>query len=121
MKRVTAFVGSARKKHTYNAVVQFMEQVQSMGDIKTEIERRFDSKVILWSGPVPPKDWGSNEAGAYVDLHEIPGRVEKVDDQHVKYFLDLEPGEKKVIKYRVTYKRRKVGPKLNIVKKRQPI
>ncbi len=107
----------------YDETFEYEEEIVSgkAVDIKTEIERRFDAKVILWSGPVPPKGWTSNETGAYVDLHDIPGRVERVDDQHVKFFLDLEPGEKKVVKYRVTYKRRKVGPKLNIVKKRQPI
>ncbi len=107
----------------YDETFEYEEEIVSgkAVDIKTELERRFDSKVILWSGPVPPKDWNSNEAGAYVDLHNIPGRVEKVDDQHVKFFLDLEPGEKKTIKYRVTYKRRKVGPDLNKVTKREPI
>ncbi len=37
MKRVTAFVGSARKKSTYNAVCQFLENLQSLGDIEYEI------------------------------------------------------------------------------------
>jgi len=37
MKRVTAFVGSARKKHTHNAVQQFMSNLQSLGDIEYEI------------------------------------------------------------------------------------
>ena len=33
-----------------------------------------------------------------------------VDQQHVKYFMDLKPGKKQVVSYSVTYKRRKVGP-----------
>jgi len=37
MKRVTAFVGSARKKHTYNAVHQFLDNLQSLGDVDYEI------------------------------------------------------------------------------------
>ena len=37
MKKVTAFVGSARKKNTYKAVVQFMNNLQSLGDIEGEI------------------------------------------------------------------------------------
>ncbi len=89
--------------------------------IKAEIERRFEGNVVLWSGKSPPADWNSNEAGAYVDLHEVPGRVERVDQNHVKYFLDLAPGEKKLVKYSVTYKRRKVGPELNTEKKREPL
>ena len=37
MKKVTAFVGSARKKHTYNAVRQFMDYLQALGDVEYEI------------------------------------------------------------------------------------
>ena len=39
----------------------------------------------------------------------------------MKYFLDLEPGEKQLVQYSVTYKRRKVGPELNTEKRREPI
>ncbi len=35
--KVTAFVGSARKKHTYNATEQLMHNLQSLGDIEYEI------------------------------------------------------------------------------------
>jgi len=44
-----------------------------------------------------------------------------VDQQHVKYFLDLKPGKKQTVTYSVTYKRRKVGPELNTEKKREPL
>ena len=37
MKRVTAFVGSARKKHTYDAVRQFLDDLQRLGDVECEI------------------------------------------------------------------------------------
>ncbi len=47
------------------------------------------------------------------------GRVERVDQNHVKYFLDLNPGEKRFVRYSVTYKRRKVGPELNQERKRE--
>ena len=56
---------------------------------KIEVERQFDSNVVLWGEGEEPKGWTSNEAGAYVDLHTVRGRVERVDQQHVKYFLDL--------------------------------
>lgn len=69
----------------------------------------------------PPKDWSSDEPGAYVDLHRIAGKIEKVDQNNVKYFLDLKPGEKQLVRYSVTYKKRKVGPDLNVVKKREPL
>jgi hypothetical protein len=88
---------------------------------KTELERRFDANVVLWGEGQRPKDWTSNEPGAYVDLHNIPGRVERVDQNHVKYFLDLPPGKKQVVDYSVTYKRRKMGPELNTERKREPL
>ncbi len=88
---------------------------------KSEIERRFDANVVLWGSEGQPKDWNSNEEGAYVDLHVIDGRVERVDQNHVKYFLDLKPGEKRFVTYSATYKRRKIGPELNQEKKREPL
>jgi len=88
---------------------------------KTEVERQLDANVVLWGEGEQPKDWGSNEPGAYVDLHQVPGRVERVDQQHVKYFVDLKPGKKQGVDYSVTYKRRKVGPELNAEKKREPL
>jgi len=90
-------------------------------DVKAELERQFDAKVVLWADDEPPKDWGSNEPGAYVDLHNVAGRKERVDQNHVKYFLDLKPGEKRLVTYKVTNKRRKVGPELNTEKKREPL
>jgi len=88
---------------------------------KVELERRFDDDVVLWGSEGKPQDWDSDEPGAYVDLHQIEGRVERVDETHAKYFLDLVPGEKRFVTYRVTYKRRKVGPELNTEKKREPL
>jgi len=34
MKKVTAFVGTARKKHTYYAAHQFLSSLQSLGDVE---------------------------------------------------------------------------------------
>jgi len=90
-------------------------------DVKVELERRFGANVVLWADDAPPADWNSDEPGAYVDLHEIAGRKERVDQNHVKYFFDLKPGEKRFVEYSVTYKRRKVGPELNQEKKREPL
>jgi multimeric flavodoxin WrbA len=50
MKRVTAFVGSARKKHTHDAVVQFLGNLQSMGDIEYEIVRLSDYRLEACRG-----------------------------------------------------------------------
>ncbi|MHC4179888.1 MAG: hypothetical protein ACYSWU_20470 [Planctomycetota bacterium] len=90
-------------------------------DVKAEIERRFDANVVLWGSEGRPEDWDSDEPGAYVDLHEIEGRVERVDQSHVKYFLDLKPGKKRVVTTRVTFKRRKMGPELNTTRRREPL
>ncbi len=37
MKKVTAFVGSARKKNTYKAVVQLMNNLKALGEVEVEI------------------------------------------------------------------------------------
>ncbi len=37
MKNVVAFVGSARRKHTYNAVRQFMDHLRMLGEVDPEI------------------------------------------------------------------------------------
>ena len=50
MKKVTAFVGSARKKHTHEAVVQFLSNLQSMGDIEYEIVRLSDYRLEACRG-----------------------------------------------------------------------
>ncbi len=43
--KVTAFIGSARKKHTYNASEQFLQKLQSLGDIDFEIVSLSDYKL----------------------------------------------------------------------------
>jgi multimeric flavodoxin WrbA len=50
VKRVTAFVGSPRKKHTHDAVVQFLGNLQSMGDIEYEIVRLSDYRLQVCRG-----------------------------------------------------------------------
>jgi len=106
----------------YDETFYYEEEIVSGKPVvaKTEIERRFEADVVLWGTDGKPDDWNSNEPGAYVDLHEVGGRVERVDQNHVKYFLDLNPGEKRFVRYSVTYKRRKVGPELNTDKRREP-
>jgi len=89
--------------------------------VQTEVERRFDADVILWADDARPSDWDADKLGAFVDLHEVEGRKERVDQNHVKYFLDLTPGEKRLVTYSVTYKRRKMGPEINGYKRREPI
>jgi hypothetical protein len=107
----------------YDETFSYEEELVSGKPVpaKIEVERQFDANVVLWGEGEEPKGWTSNEAGAYVDLHKIAGRVERVDQQHVKYFMDLKPGKKQRVEYSVTYKRRKVGPELNSERKREPL
>ncbi len=107
----------------YDETFYFEEEIVSGKpvDVMAELERRFDDNVVLWGSDGKPEDWDSDSPGAYVDLHQIEGRVERVDQNHVKYFLDLAPGKKRTVKYSVTYKRRKVGPELNGYKRREPV
>jgi hypothetical protein len=107
----------------YDETFVFEEEIVSGKnvDIEIEVERRFNANVMLWSDPQPPKDWTTDKAGAYVDLHNVEGRIEKVDQNHVKYFLDMTPGQKRVVRYDVTYKHRKAGPELNTKKRHKPL
>jgi hypothetical protein len=107
----------------YDETFYFEEEIVSGKPVvaQVELERHFDANVVLWSEDQPPADWNSNEPGAYVDLHEVPGRKERVDANHAKYFLDLNPGEKQFVRYSVTYKRRKVGPELSGDKRKEPL
>ncbi len=107
----------------YDETFVYEEEIVSGKPVvaKIEIERQFDANVYLWGSEGKPDGWDGNEPGAYVGMHDIAGRVERVDQNHVKYFLNLNPGEKRFVRYSVTYKRRKVGPELNPEKKREPL
>ena len=48
--KVTAFIGSARKKHTYNASEQFLQKLQSFGDIEYEIVTLSDYNLQTCKG-----------------------------------------------------------------------
>jgi len=48
--KVTAFIGSARKKHTYNASEQFLQKLQSLGNIEYEIVRLSDYNLGICKG-----------------------------------------------------------------------
>ena len=48
--KVTAFVGSARKKHTYYAVERFMHTLQSLGNIEYEIVSLSDCRLNICKG-----------------------------------------------------------------------
>lgn len=48
--KVTAFVGSARKKHTYDASEKFLKKLESYGDVETEIVRLSDFNLKVCRG-----------------------------------------------------------------------
>src|SRR6185369_16797678 len=50
MKKVTAFVGTARKKHTHYAVHQFLSVLESLGDVEYEIVALTDYKLETCQG-----------------------------------------------------------------------
>jgi len=50
MKKVTAFVGTARKQHTYYAVRRFLDGLKSLGDVEYEIVGLTDYRVDLCRG-----------------------------------------------------------------------
>ena len=50
VKRVIAFVGSARKKHTHKAVQQFLSNLQSLGEIEYEIVALSDCRIETCRG-----------------------------------------------------------------------
>jgi multimeric flavodoxin WrbA len=50
MKKVTAFVGAARKKHTYNAVSQFLDDLRPQGDVECEIVPLGDYQIRTCRG-----------------------------------------------------------------------
>jgi multimeric flavodoxin WrbA len=50
MKKITAFVGSARKGHTHDAVAQFLNILHSFGDIEAEIVHLSDYQIGICKG-----------------------------------------------------------------------
>jgi multimeric flavodoxin WrbA len=50
MKKVTAFVGSAHKRNTHKAVVQFLDHLKALGDVETEIVTLSDYRLGVCRG-----------------------------------------------------------------------
>ena len=44
-----------------------------------------DAGVVLWGPNGKAQSWNGNEPVAYVDLHQLPGHVERADQRHVAY------------------------------------
>ena len=50
MNKVTAFVGTARKQHTYYAVRRFLDDLKALGDVECEIVALTDYRLELCRG-----------------------------------------------------------------------
>ena len=50
VKNVTAFVGAGRKGHTYEAVREFLDGLEALGDVETEIVRLGDYRIETCRG-----------------------------------------------------------------------
>lgn len=50
VKKVTAFIGSARKKHTYDAVSEFLKRLEAQGGVECEIVRLSDYEIKTCRG-----------------------------------------------------------------------
>ena len=107
----------------YDETFVYEEEIVSGKPVpaKVEVERRFEEDVVLWGNGPRPEDWNADRPGAFVDLHEHEGKIEKVDVRHVKYFLDLNPGQKRFVPWSVTCKQRKQGPEINLEKRHEPL
>ena len=104
----------------YDETFFFQEElVSGKPPAKIEVERQFHANVVLW-GSDSAQGLDERRSRSVCRSAYVAGHVERVDQQHVKYFLDLKPGKKQLVEYSVTYKRRKVGPELNTEKKREP-
>lgn len=50
VKRITAFIGTARKKHTYNAVREFLDRLEALGGVECEIVTLSDYRIETCRG-----------------------------------------------------------------------
>jgi multimeric flavodoxin WrbA len=101
MKKVTAFVGSTRKGNTYNAAAQFLNNLQSMGDVETEIARLGDYHLEPCRGCRVCFDRGEEHCPAKDDRDLLIEKMRAADglvfaspnysfqvSAHMKLFLD---------------------------------
>ena len=79
MKKVTAFVGSARKRHTYNAVQQFLGNLQALGDVEYEIVALADYRLETCRGCRSCFDKGEELCPLHDDRDALIGKIEASD------------------------------------------
>ncbi len=50
MKKVTAFIGTPRKKHTYEAVRELLDRLEALGDVECEMVHLTDYRIEMCRG-----------------------------------------------------------------------
>lgn len=79
MKRVTAFVGSARRRYTYQSVVQFMANLQAQGAVECEIVRLADYHLETCRGCKLCFDKGEARCPLADDRDLLLGKIDASD------------------------------------------
>ena len=75
MKKVTAFVGSGHKRLTHNAVRQFLDDLQSFGDVETELVTLSDYRIGTCRGCRLCFDRGEETCPMKDDRDVLIGRI----------------------------------------------
>ena len=79
MKKVTAFVGSAHKRHTLGAVRQVLDNLQSFGDVESEIVTLSDYRIEACRGCRLCFDRGEEACPMKDDRDVLFGKLEASD------------------------------------------
>jgi multimeric flavodoxin WrbA len=79
MKRVTAFVGSGRKRHTHNAVLQFLGYLQAHGDVEYEVVALNDYRLETCRGCQSCFKKGEESCPLHDDRDELIKKIEASD------------------------------------------
>lgn len=77
--RVTAFIGSARKKYTYNTSEQFLQKLQSFGDVEYEIVALSDYNLQTCRGCKSCFDKGEEFCPYKDDRDELINKIMNSD------------------------------------------
>jgi len=79
MKKVTAFVGSARKMDTYEAASRLLDDLRSRGDVETEIVRLHDYELGICRGCKVCFSRGEEFCPVKDDRDALIGKLEAAD------------------------------------------
>ncbi len=75
MKKVTAFVGSGHKRLTHNAVRQFLNDLEALGDVETELVTLSDHRIGTCRGCRLCFDRGEENCPLKDDRDELIGKI----------------------------------------------